>query len=136
MEGPTTHTFLTYEQAEQIKALGYDEPTYFFYSKEVVEDGTPIVVHKGFSMTTTNSLMEQIGSTQISAPTQAQAAKWLREKGCSVRVNYSQSYGDWFYDILNLNDGSYYDAEEYYDTYEEAMSEGINDILEQMKAEK
>lgn len=32
MNGPTIDTFLTYEQAKQVKELGYDEQTYFFYS--------------------------------------------------------------------------------------------------------
>lgn len=135
MTGPKIDTFLTYEQASRLRELGYNEQTYFFYSRTFCVDGTPIVVHKGFVMPCTNREMEKMGdNNDISAPTQAQATKWLREKGWSVRINFIQDTKEWFYDVLNLETGFYSDSGmANYSTYEDAMSAGIDDVIGYME---
>lgn len=85
MPTPTIDSFVTYEQARRLKELGYNEKGFFFYSLNFCDDGTPVVVHKGFVIPPTNEEMDDIGmENHISAPTHSQAAKWLREKKKNV----------------------------------------------------
>lgn len=59
-----------------------------------------------------------------------QAQKWLREnKHISIRVNYLFEEKRWFPNWLNLDSGEFDDIDEFYVTYEEALSAGINAVL-------
>lgn len=139
MNGPTIDTFLTYEQAKQVKELGYDEQAYFFYSLNFADDGTPVVVHRGFVMPYRNTEMDTLELSKISAPTQAQATRWLRSKGYETVVTPVFDYEEGLegYDFGVYDDTTGYIAIQgtfpYSETYEEALSKAIDAALDLMK---
>lgn len=132
MNGPTIDTFLTYEQAKLMKELGYDEQTYFFYSKTFVDDGTPVIVHKGFVISYRNSEMNAIDPDQISAPTQSQATRWLRHRKLSVQVSYNVGKDDWYCSVVEMKNGYNVFSKFGYKTYEDAMAGGISAAINEL----
>ncbi len=139
MNGPTIDTFLTYEQAKLMKEMGYDEQTYFFYYTDIAEDGTPVVVHSGFVVPYRNSEIVVLLLSRISAPTQAQATRWLRSKGYETVVSPVFDYEEGLegYDFGVYDDATGYIAIQgtfpYSETYEEALSKAIDAALDLMK---
>ena len=139
MNGPTIDTFLTYEQAKLMKEMGYDEQTYFFYYTDIAEDGTPVVVHSGFVVPYRNSEIVVLLLSRISAPTQAQATRWLRSKGYETVVTPVFDYEEGLegYDFGVYDDTTGYIAIQgtfpYSETYEEALSKAIDAALDLMK---
>lgn len=71
------------------------------------------------------------------APTQALAARWLREEHrIVVDVSFippSTDGDDWRYFIGNMGDmvwiGDYVSSDEYYGTYEQALEAGLQEAL-------
>lgn len=51
----------------------------------------------------------------------------------SLRINKSLLKGQWFYDYLDLVDGSYLDSDDYYDDYNKAINDGICEICNYIK---
>lgn len=127
--------FVTYEQAIKLKELGFKYPCNHYYSL----DGG--LLHEETENDQTNYIYCNT-KYLISAPTLAQAQKWLREtKTIEVGSTYEivvnsgwffyikdlvSSWED-FYDIEKLNDG------DYYPTYELALSAGIDKVLATLK---
>lgn len=106
--------FITYEQAVQLKELGFDWDC-------------------------SNNSMKYLG---VETPTLSQAQKWLREiKGINILVNIATNketyitkkvfYFKWFNSEFIFCGVSKY----HYATYEEALLEGINKTLELLKIE-
>lgn len=118
---------VTYAQAQILKVLGFDRPTEFYFTKE---DAPKSMVWRKRTDAANHNGDENLPS-KVSAPSLYEAAKWLREvKGWSVRLNYSRSNREWFYDILNMGNGDYDDGDDYYfQSYEEAFSAGVSAIL-------
>lgn len=127
---PTTDSFVTYEQALALRELGYNEKGYFFFSLSFCEDKTPVVCHKGYVLTSTNSEMKDMGiEDEISAPTQSQATRWLRGKMLSCQVSYNVGKKDWYSHVVDMHEGYNLYSQFGHKTYEKALSEAITHAI-------
>lgn len=131
--------FCTYEQAQQLKQIGFDLECFEMWTKDFADDGTPVKIRKSqhvkpMVMSASNSFLELCGSEDISAPTLAKAANWFREElGVDLVVSprFNSTTGErigyfWYWaqrtDIGNRNN--------IYPTHDKALSAGISVVLE------
>ena len=126
--------FVTYEQAVKLKELGFDWKCNHWYHplepEKIIECQT-YCNHNSFER-------------PYSAPTLAQVAKWLRDVKGLIIYSEPRFYKGkkpllgYEYHLFNKKDGyySHIESETIYDTYEEALSEGINEALELIKEKK
>ena len=109
--------FIPYEQAVELKELGFDEPC-FAYRAEGAE-----------------VMIKYIPNCVISAPTFSQAFRWFREK-CDligVILPYLIIGNQWYYKITNRNNSSGLPFEEGFETFEEAELACLNKLIEIVK---
>lgn len=122
----THEDYVTFEQGKALKDLGFDWECIFWYHPNE-DDKT-----KRFKSYESNHNKFKRG---ISAPTQAVAAKWLREqKGYNIEVKpegktwgYIISEfdkGNQCYDLIFITDG-----DDDFETYEEALSDALDLLL-------
>lgn len=124
-----TTDFCSYELSKRLKDCGFDEPCYFYYTREnAPEDHV-------WSTTSEEAPIDYNKSVYAgcSMPTLAQAQKWLREKkGFFVEVT-SEALHDWDYFILELDEdvnAGLARGKEIYESYEQALSAGISASLQ------
>jgi hypothetical protein len=122
--------FVPYEQALELKELGFDEPCFGYYNvsnQELIED-------------LSNNRTGNDDSRWASAPLYQQAFRFFREK----YDKYGVVNIDFFYLSNNLEDkifvymiedklGYIIDRSEEYNTYEEAEFECLNKLIEIVK---
>ena len=123
-----TEDFCTYEQALVLKELGFDLKTEYYYSKLTGINFSN--VPDNFNNTSVNGV--------CSAPTLAQAQKWLRKKKkYSVEAFFERIKDDkeqWSYFRSNILDNSQDDQSiGYFNSYEEALSAGITECIKFIK---
>jgi hypothetical protein len=83
--------FVPYELALRLKALGFDEPCFGFWSK----------IHGLFITTTSGKLNEDTG--ECLAPTFSQAFRWFREKyRLNGLLNHYPNTKEWDCSVHNL----------------------------------
>ena len=120
--------YVTYEQAVKLKEFGFKYPCNHYYSSD---SG---LLHEETENDQTNYIHCN-SKYLISAPTLSQAQKWLREvKKMIVLVTCNLDYEDghewyWFVDMDELPA----EPETKCDTYEEALSAGIDVALNWLK---
>lgn len=124
--------FVPFETAKKLKAAGFDYPCYWYYTSENAPAGCHWVAYTG--MLPTKNTTE---NSNYSKPELYQAQKWLREvKGIAVNV-IAHDGGKYDYDIVFLPNSADYggllNRSPWCSTYEEALSEGIDDALELIK---
>ena len=109
--------YCPYKLSLALKTAGFDEPCRdFYWTSDGTFKHTDALVHK-------NSIS---CDTMVAAPILWQAQKWLREvKHISIRVSYIPYHKVWFADWLNLDTGEFDDTDANFDTYEEALADGI-----------
>ncbi len=129
--------YASYELAKKLKECGFAEPCDSYYIKDNAPDGTAWIVpttdREDFNADSDCPFCKPL----CSAPTLAQAQKWLREvKGIAINV-IAHDGGAYDYDIVflpNAVDCDYpIDRATFSRTYEEALSEGIESVLELIK---
>ena len=129
--------YVSYELAKKLKECGFAEPCDHYYIKDNAPDGTAWIVpttdREDFNADSYCPFCKPL----CSAPTLAQAQKWLREKmGIAINV-IAHDGGAYDYDIVflpNAVDCDYpIDRATFSRTYEEALSEGIEPVLELIK---
>lgn len=129
--------YASYELALKLKECGFAEPCDSYYIKDNAPDGTAWIVpttdREDFNADSYYPFCKPL----CSAPTLAQAQKWLREKmGIAINV-IAHDGGAYDYDIVflpNAVDCDYpIDRATFSRTYEEALSEGIESVLELIK---
>lgn len=143
----THEDFVTYEQAEKLKELGFRWKCHYRFNidKQIV----PNVVYNNCGVDSDDVAVDVnfrcIGD--ISAPTLAQAQKWLREvKDIIIGIdfdNWHDKYECHVYkrmgykgELIRDTYGSQLVTNEFhedFDTYEQAFSAGINKALEYLK---
>lgn len=111
-----TEDFVTYEQAVALKKLGFREDIEYYFSE--------------FKKITHSSCINNFngGLCIMSAPTLAQAQKWLRSKGYSVEPrSWARNYKFYIAQIETCRDITLSDSS--YSSYEETLSAGITECL-------
>lgn len=115
-----TTDYCDYKLSLALKAAGFNWLCTTFYRNldhELMEGGE----------------MNWNNGVDYSAPTLAHAQKWLREKHhISVRVSYIAFHKVWFVDWLNLDSGEFDDTDATFNTYEEALADGIRFCVENL----
>lgn len=135
--------YVSYELAKKLKACGFNEPCNYGYSVKMrlepeVSFGEPKMVHsKAQKNYNDNRKGIEKRLSFCSAPTLAHAQKWLREaKGIAINV-IAHDGGAYDYDIVFLPkavDCDYpIDRATFSRAYEEALTEGIESVLELIK---
>lgn len=154
----TEKDYCDYETCVALKELGYNRGAYAYYFPNHKEDlifnthqmrGCSInEMLKGYN----TYPKDVMGHELIDAPTMWEAQKWLREEeGLFVNVELFGDYdrdadgkrlGTWVYysyGILNTTTADFireYDLCTEYQTYEEALSEGIKEAVKILKEEQ
>ena len=113
-----TEEFVTLETAKLLKEKGFREDCMAFYTKDGLFNCNSYI--------NTNVL-------KLPAPTQSLAQKWLRETK-NLHIEMSYMYGDyWIYDILTIPNHDLVGLVDrpivHYNTYEEALEDGIKEAL-------
>lgn len=145
--------YCSYELSKALKECGFDEPCNYGYSVKVrlepeVSFGEPKMVHsKDPKNYNDNRKGIEKGLSFCSAVPLWQAQKWLREK-CGIHVDacvfsdYSTDadgkvcdrWDFWGFDLYAVVGGKkMVDDDGEYDSYEQALSEGIKSALELIK---
>lgn len=130
--------YCSYELSRALKTAGFDEPCDHYYTPEIWHEGYIEYPMLLWEQTAINSNDIIYFDERVSAPTLWQAQKWLREKkGIAINViahdggkysnervflpNYDESATQWATWHIN--------GTPLFDTYEEALSAGIAEIL-------
>lgn len=119
--------FVTYEQAYQLKQLGFDwkcnhiyknkEHTFFHCLQDAYDN------HNAFTKKISDNLV-------VSAPTLAQTRKWIYEiYKVSIEPHSSRRCSEWWVDVNFINDPDCTTGVGIFNSYEEALSEGLNYAL-------
>jgi hypothetical protein len=120
--------FIPYEQALDLKELGFNRRTFAEYSA---------ILNNKWILTFDLSGEGQYpkGSSACIAPTFSQAFRWFREKGYFAQIypdnsQFVNEAKEWFYSIKN---GSITTNDEKYYSYEEAEIECLKKLIEIVK---
>lgn len=145
-----TEDYVSYPIAIALKKAGFDEPCQMYYTHEDAHDGAVWLTGDPRSPQDYNAPQEDdcpFARPICSAPTLWQAAKWLRNK-CGLHVavypcmdSASDADGQvcdkwqfWFFNVMQVSTARFLvDGEGQFDSYEQALSEGIKSALELIK---
>ena len=124
--------YVNLDAALALSKVGYDVPTHTHYTR-----------YKGYGNVSLTSSPERLTgvANMLDRPILQKAMEWLRERRhISLRINYAMHTHKWFFDYLNMKDGSYDDSTStyddktgYYDSYNDAVNAGIVAICEHIK---
>ena len=118
-------SYVSFDTAKLLKEAGFDEVCSWAY-------------YRAYNWCLIHERNSKLCLGYYSRPTQALAARWLREvHHYAVCVWYSAEHEKWFYAHGNLDnmmfDEEYSISEFIYRTYEEALEEGLKHCLELIK---
>ena len=125
--------FVTFEQAMKLKDLGFDWDCHAYYDKRR-QDG---VIDRALKFQNYNYDNDYMNS--VSAPTIYQAQKWLREvQNIHIEIKYTSNpqYEPWVGKVVVIENYPKVNTiinTDTCDTYEEALSEGIDNALGLLK---
>lgn len=129
-------SYVSFDTAKLLKEAGFDEWCCYGYNKD--GNKTPLSLKNS----TIEEMFNSIGDEwYVSAPTQALAARWLREvHRISVDAAFmapSTNIDVWQYFIGKMDDmiwpGDFETCERTYATYEEAMEAGLQEAIKLIK---
>lgn len=125
-----TADYCDYELSLALKVAGFDYPCYFYYTrKDSPDDHVWLTTSEEAPIDYNRSVY-----AGCSMPTLAQAQKWLREvKGVIVFVEYTLDKPYDGYSFVVVAHGKAHIYCEEWDTYESALSAGIETALELIK---
>lgn len=125
-----TTDYCSYELSKALKACGFDEPCDHYWSK-AYKNSDRMAIRQASADDYNN---DDWDVPHCSAPHIYHAQKWLREKHhISIRVSYISYHKVWFADWLNLESGEFDDTYATFDSYEDALADGISAALELIK---
>ena len=118
-----TDDYVSFETARLLKEAGFDWPCEKWFE---LKDGTPI------EWGADARCNWNVSKDDFSRPTLSLAAKWLREEN-NIYVEVIRKFTFWQFSLINLNPvciikltaGSF-------NTYEEALEEGLKEALERI----
>lgn len=122
-------SYVPFDTAKLLKEAGFDVPCNSYYELE----GGEVVRKDSIGSSDYNAYED----TVCSRPTQALAARWLREvHHYAICVWFSKDHEKWFYahgDMDNMAFDTDYNISEFiFDSYEEALEVGIVQVLERI----
>ena len=118
--------FIPYEQALELKALGFDEQCFSFYDTDAELYESEGYYKNGYN----------VSDKEVIAPIYQQAFRWFREKNfiCHVTNDLSNNLQDEVYVyIMTKGYGSLIVRSEEYNTYEEAELACLKKLIEIVK---
>ena len=125
--------FVNYNQALELKELGFDEPCFGYYDL----DGLQVKTHHWYPQNKNSSfpLPHTTNNPKISAPTFSQAFRFFREKGYMFNIvnDVSASKDGCYYFDLWLSGQILWETDYIYKTYEEAESACLDKLIELAK---
>lgn len=132
--------FVTYEQALALKKLGFKERCFYHYDPDGVIYDNYYICNEVFQHVLSCQLCKSYNKEELNrlcdAPTLAQAQKWFRKEkyfDIDVIVDHSHNHlRDYLCDVyrsLDNNNRRVFCYHGWYETYEEALSVGINECL-------
>ena len=127
--------FVTYEQAQQLKELGFDWECYQFYNADKNLWSYTSIGYGDDCRDWNDKDYAAIGNSECSAPTLSQVQKWFREiHGIDIdseSVYYRLDTGNKIMYGLRIGIQRTFQKEFYlnYDSYNEALSKGITHAL-------
>lgn len=123
--------FVSFSQACKLKALGFNERVFCRYNKNgKFETNKWAVDDAGYVCADELCYDCNIYDSYCSAPTLAQACKWLRSKGWSVQVYLNGVRTAYFARVWKIEMNSdVVEVKGQFDTYEQAQSAGIDVAL-------
>lgn len=135
-----TEDFVTYEQALALKKLGFREDSFYHYDLIDKQLKPNKCYSDGICLLGDFLGNHEYSANEVSAPTLAQAQKWLRkEKKYSVEAFFERikdSKEQWSYFRSNTLDSSQDDQSiGYFNSYEEALSAGITECIKILEKE-
>ena len=124
--------FIPYEQALELKELGFDEPCMAFY-----EPGNKEVKVVGVNQRYNDPSLLTV--TDFCAPLYQQAFRWFRENKILGEIKAIDDWNTWGFkiyeeDIMSPFYVSYYSNMEEYPTYEEAQLACLKRLIETLQA--
>ena len=130
--------FVSFETAKLLKEAGFDVPCRGIYRAYRI--GTSVFHEYDRKSAKDDLCRNAVDGFQYEylAPTQALAARWLREVNhYAVCVWYSTEHEEWFYAHGNLDnmmfDEDYSISDFIYDSYEEAFEAGLQEAIKLIK---
>lgn len=135
-----TEDFVTYEQALALKKLGFVEKCLYYYNAnaQIVANERDYQEEVSVKDLYTSYNGEYTSYNRVDAPTLAQAQKWLRkEKDIIVLATCDLDYknGHSWYWLIDVN-FEVEDPNRSHNSYEEALSAGIDKCLKLLENEK
>ena len=132
----TEKDFCDYETCVALKELGFKERCVAYYD---TADNVGLLYNTQYTCDVIpcqyDDLLESRNSAteyEVDAPTIYEAQKWLREKDFIVLVDHIMTEdGDWCYNITHLGRSA-----KVFNSYEEALSEGVRASIKLLKEGK
>lgn len=114
-----TEQYVTFQTAQLLKEAGFNEICDTFYSSNV---GAPCLLR---------SRNSELDKKHYSRPTQALAARWLRDV-YHIYITQQPTMQGWMFDLFDLLRHQYILCGKYVyaGNYEEALEEGLKEALE------
>ena len=130
--------FCTYEQALALKKLGFRESCLYHYN--ILNEFVPNNFNAEDETVTVDGLYDSLNTNTLSdivcdVPTLAQVQKWFRVRHeQSIEPKYD-SY-QWWCCMTDMFTSEWYDLDESYSSYEEALSAGITECLKLLEKDE
>jgi len=137
--------FIPYEQALELKELGFNEECFGCYELAEVRDykNNGLEIRNEIVLNTLNGYRKYDDESQTCAPTFSQAFRWFREKKILVEIKAIDDWNSWGFkifeeDCMSPFYMSYYDYDDLneYHTYEEAELACLKKLIETAKKYK
>ena len=132
-------SYVSFDTAKMLKEAGFDVECDWFY----INNGS---VETGIVVRSTSLRDHNMATGFLSRPTQALAARWLREvNGIHVSSNiFMDSANDadgktvdewtfWSYDLFDNSGRIIEESDDRYDSYEEALEAGLQEAIKLIK---
>lgn len=117
--------YVSKDAAIALKEIGFNLPTHTYYR----------TCNGNVGVALSSEIWNEKDGV-VSRPIIQKAVEWLREvRHVSLRPSFLLVSGKWFYDYLDLIDGSYMDGDDRYEKYNDAVNAGIIEICEYIKSD-
>jgi hypothetical protein len=139
-----TQEFIPYEQALELKELGFDEPCFGTYLSSFQSDWKvyELILEMGMNEEFEDNRNVYLLEGACSAPTYSQAFRWFREKyeltsEVCVEQYRRKTNKKWMFSITYLNEDAMYEhSKTTFENYEEAELACLNKLIEIIENQK